>query len=74
MLHPYKASVGVNPPIPPVDGMDIDKGPPSAEIKRVVLDGIVISMSLDYFYLQKCVHRKLNSHIFDIPTPYLNKI
>jgi hypothetical protein len=35
----------VDPPIPPVDGMDIDdidEGPPSAEIKMVVLDGIVM--------------------------------
>ena len=30
-------------------------------------------MFLDYFYLQKCMHRKLISYIFVIPTNYLNK-
>lgn len=40
--HPYKASVDINPTTPPIDDMDIDEGPPSAEIKMVVLDGIVM--------------------------------
>jgi hypothetical protein len=39
--HPYKKSVD-DPTIPPIDSMDIDEGPPSAEIKMVVLDGIVM--------------------------------
>jgi hypothetical protein len=34
--------VDINPPIPPVDGMNIDEDPPSADIKIVVLDGIVM--------------------------------
>jgi len=32
------------------------------------------SVSLDYFYLQKCAYRNLISYIFDMPTHYLNKI
>jgi hypothetical protein len=40
--HPFKASVDINPIIPPIDNMDVDEGPPSAEIKMVVLDGIVM--------------------------------
>jgi hypothetical protein len=34
--------VDINPIIPPIDNMDVDEGPPSAEIKMVVLDGIVM--------------------------------
>jgi hypothetical protein len=40
--HPYKATVDDNPPIPPIDGMDVDEDPPSADVKMVVLDGIVM--------------------------------
>jgi hypothetical protein len=40
--HPYKAPTNINPPIPPVGDMDVDEDPPSADIKMVVLDGIVM--------------------------------
>ena len=46
--HPYKATVNINPPIPPVDGMDIDEGPPSADVKMVVLDGIVMGPTVSF--------------------------
>jgi len=53
--HPYKATVNINPPIPPVDGMDIDEGPPSADVKMVVLDGIVmgptVSLNIIIIYI-----------------------
>src|SRR5882762_9309754 len=53
--HPYKATVNINPPIPPVDGMDIDEGPPSADVKMVVLDGIVmgptVSLNIIILYI-----------------------
>ena len=36
--HPYKASVDINPTTLTIDnGMDIDEGPPSAEIKWLYL-------------------------------------
>ena len=40
--HPYKATVDINPPIPLEEGMNIDEAIPSADIKMVVLDGIVM--------------------------------
>ena len=53
--HPYKATVDINPPIPPVDGMNIDEDPPSADIKMVVLDGIVmgptVSLNIIIIYI-----------------------
>ena len=49
--HPYKKLV-VDPPI---NSMDIDEGPPSSEIKMVVLDGIVmgptVSLNIIYIYI-----------------------
>jgi hypothetical protein len=53
--HPYKATVDINPPISPVDCMDIDEGPPSADVKMVVLDGIVmgptVSLNIKIIYI-----------------------
>ena len=49
--HPYKATVDINPPIPLVDGMNIDEGPPSADIKMVVLDGIVMGPTVSSIIL-----------------------
>ena len=46
--HPYKASVDINPTTPPTDDMDIDEGPPAAEIKMVVLDGIVMGPTVSF--------------------------
>ena len=40
--YPYKATVDINPSIPLEDGMNIDEAIPSADIKMVVLDGIVM--------------------------------
>jgi hypothetical protein len=53
--HPYKDSLNNNPTTSSVDSMDIDEGPPSAEIKMVVLDGIVmgptVSLRIIIIYL-----------------------
>ena len=40
--RPYKSTVDINPPIPLEEGMNIDEAIPSADIKMVVLDGIVM--------------------------------
>ena len=49
--HPYKESVDINPPSSPIDGMDIDESPPSAEIKMVVLDGIVMGPTVSLYII-----------------------
>src|SRR5882762_6445803 len=54
--HPYKATVNINAPNPPVDGMDIDAGPPSADTKMVVLDGIVMGPTVSSNFIIKYIH------------------
>ena len=49
--YPYKESVDINPPTPPIDGMDIDGNPLSAEIKMVVLDGIVMRPTVSLYIM-----------------------
>ena len=49
--HPYKASVDINPTVPPVNEMDIDEDPPSADIKMVVLDGIVMGPTVSLYII-----------------------
>ena len=49
--HPYKASVNIDPTTPSIDDMDIDEGPPSAETKMVVLDGIVMGPTVSFIII-----------------------
>jgi hypothetical protein len=48
--------VDINAPNPPVDGMDIDEGPPSADTKMVVLDGIVMGPTVSSNFIIKYIH------------------
>jgi hypothetical protein len=61
--HPYKATVDIDPPIPPVDGMDVDEDPPSADIKMVVLDGIVMGPTVSLNIIIIYVHLQIKYSI-----------
>ena len=61
--HPYKATVDINPPNHPVEGMDIDEGPPSADIKMVVLDGIVMGPTVSSNFIIIYIHLFLKNSI-----------